>query len=278
MTGIHLDGATRVVAIVGDPIAQVKSPGGVSRTFAARGLNAVVVPIHVTPADVDGFIRGASLARNFDGIIATVPHKFAAFGHCATATGRARFLVSANVLRRNADGSWHGDAVDGAGFVDAMRGSGYEPSGRAALVVGAGGAGSAIAHALVEAGVVRLAVHDGDSTRRDALLERLRSLRTPVQPGSDDPSGFEIVVNATPTGMRPEDPLPVRVERLAPGMFVGDVITAPEVTPLLHAARQAGCVTQTGVAMFQGVLQRMIAFLLEDGPLAARLAGEPPRP
>lgn len=268
MPDIQLDGATRVVAIIGDPIAQVKSPGGVSRTFAARGINAVVVPIHVTPADVDAFIRGASLARNFDGIIATVPHKFAALGHCATATDRARFLVSANILRRNADGSWHGDAVDGAGFVDAMHRTGGELRGRAALVVGAGGAGSAIAHAFVEAGIARLAIHDGDRVRRDALLDRLRTLGTPVQPGSDDPSGFDVVVNATPAGMRPGDALPVRIDRFVPGMFVGDVITAPEVTPMLHAARAAGCMTQTGVAMFDGVLGRMVAFLLEQGPLA----------
>lgn len=269
MTVLHLDGATRVVAIIGDPIAQVKSPGGVSRTFAARGVNAVVVPIHVTPADVDGFIRGASLARNFDGIIATIPHKFAALRHCATATERARFLASANILRRNADGSWHGDAVDGAGFVDAMRATGYTPAGRTALVVGAGGAGSAIAHALFEAGVSRLAVHDGDVARRDALLNRLRSLGAAVLAGSDDPEGSEIVVNATPAGMQRHDPLPVRAAGLAAGTFVGDVITVPEVTPLLQAAGQAGCVTQTGVAMFEGVLRRMIAFLLEAGPLAA---------
>jgi len=273
-----LDGRTRVLVIIGDPIAQVKSPAGVTRTLAERGRNAVVVPIHVTPADVDAFIRGFSLARNVDGIIATIPHKFAAYAHCATATERAHFLASVNTLRRNSDGTWHGDAVDGVGFVDSMHVAGVDPRGKRALVVGAGGAGSAIALALLDAGASALAVHDVDTARRDSLIERLASLgRAPVTPGSDDPAGFEVVVNATPTGMRQDDPLPVRVERLARTAFAGDVITAPAVTPFIEAARSRGCVTQVGGGMFDGVMKRIVAFLLEAGPLAEAEGSGGPR-
>ena len=64
----RLNGETRVLAIIGDPIAQVKSPGGVTQLLNERGRNCVLVPIHVSPADMDGFIRGVSLARNVDGI------------------------------------------------------------------------------------------------------------------------------------------------------------------------------------------------------------------
>lgn len=264
-----LNGETRVLAIIGDPIAQVKSPAGVTQSLLERGRNAVLVPIHVTPADVDGFLDGLGRARNVDGIIATVPHKFAAYRHCASATDRAHFLGAVNVMRRNADGTWHGDMCDGVGFVDGIRAAGCVPQGRRALLVGAGGAGSAIALALLEAGVTELAVHDGDAARRDALVERLRGrFGARVRVGSTDPDGFGVVVNATPAGMRPEDPYPVDVSRLAPAMFVGDVITAPAVTPLLEAARRLGCPTQVGAGMFAAVRELMLDFLLQAGPLA----------
>jgi hypothetical protein len=122
-----LSGETLVVPIVGDPIAQVKSPDGITRMFAARGCNAVVVPLQVTPGDFDALIGGLSSSSSVGGLIATVPHKFALTAHCATLTDRARFLGSVNVTRRNPDGTWHGDQVDGAAFVAAVRAAGGTP-------------------------------------------------------------------------------------------------------------------------------------------------------
>ena len=87
-----LNGETRLFIIVGDPIAQVKSPAAVTRAMNALGHNCVVVPVHVSREDFDRFMAGAGLIRNLDGIIATVPHKFAAYAHCATASARSHFL------------------------------------------------------------------------------------------------------------------------------------------------------------------------------------------
>jgi shikimate dehydrogenase len=264
-----LSGATRVIAIIGDPIAQVKSPAGVTQALLKNERNALVIPIHVSPADLDNFVRGVSLAKNFDGFIVTVPHKFAALKYCATATERARFLGAVNVLRRNADGTWHGDMVDGPAFVSGIRTAGCKPEGLRALLVGAGGAGSAIALALLEAGVTELSVHDEDVVRRDALIERLRTrFSGRVHVGSSDPTGFTLVANATPVGMREGDPYPVQVDKFTPDMFVGDVITAPVVTPMIEAARRAGCSTQIGGGMFLADQELMLAFLMEAGPLA----------
>ncbi|MGK7869591.1 shikimate dehydrogenase family protein [Falsiroseomonas sp. E2-1-a20] len=258
-----LSGATRLHVIIGDPIAQVQSPGGISREFAARGRDAVLVPMQVAPAHVDALMEGLRHAGNLDGIVVTVPHKFAAFPHCASTTDRAGFLNSVNILRRRADGGWHGDMTDGAAFVGGLAAAGYDPRGRRALMAGAGGAGTAIALALVEAGVAELAIHDADVARRDRLLARLAGLGPAVlRAGSDDPAGHELIVNATPAGMAPGDPLPFRADRLAPGMFVGEVITSPEVTPLLHAARAMGCGTQTGIGMFAAGRAMMVDFLL----------------
>ncbi|WP_347559054.1 shikimate dehydrogenase [Robbsia sp. KACC 23696] len=267
---LNLSGATRVLAIIGDPIKQVKSPGSVTDALNARGQDAVVVPIHVTPQDVNAFIGAFGLCRNVDGIIVTIPHKFATYPHCASATERADFLGAVNILRRNADGSWHGDMVDGMGMVGGIVKQGGDPRAKRALLVGAGGAGTAIALALLEAGVSFLAIHDADVTRRDALIDRLRQ-RFPdnVGVGSADPSGFRLVVNATPMGMKPEDPFPVEIDKLSSDTFVACAITSPHVSPWIEAARARGCKGSVGLDMFAALQDLMVDFLLESKPLTS---------
>lgn len=260
---LNLDGASRVHFIVGDPIAQVKSPAGVSQAFQDAGLNALCIPAHVAPADLAAWTAGVSLSKNVDGIIVTVPHKFAYFDLCATTSERGAFLKSINTLRRNADGSWHGDMFDGMGYVKALALKGCQLQGQKALLVGAGGAGSAIAYSLATGGVRELAIHDEDTVRRDALVQRLASLGTcTVVVGSSDPTGFDIAINATPIGMKEGDPYPIDVTRFTPAMFVGCVITAPAVPPMIAAARAMGCNTLTGADMFAQVKDLMVAFLM----------------
>ena len=262
-----LNGATRLHVIVGDPIAQVKSPEGLTKGFASRGQNAVVVPIHVTPADLDAFFDGASRVQNLDSIIATIPHKFACYAHCAEASDRAHFLRAAQTLRRLPDGRWYGDNFDGVGFVNSLLAKGCQVQGARALLIGAGGAGSAIAYALIEAGVRELAIHDSDKQRLRTLIERLRERATvPVREGSTDPTGYDLVANATPAGMRPGDPLPVMVDRLSPEAFAGCVITAPPVSPFIEAARARGCRTAVGTDMFAAVAALMLDFLMPPEP------------
>jgi shikimate dehydrogenase len=256
-----LSGETLVVPIVGDPIAQVKSPDGITAIFAERGVNAVVVPLQVAAADLDALLTGLTPSASVSGLIATVPHKFGLAAHCATLTDRARFLGSVNVARRNPDGTWHGDQVDGAAFAAALP---VKPEGAKALQVGAGGAGSAIALALLEAGVAELRLHDADPTRRDRLVGRLRErFGARVTAGAPDPDGVDLVANATPMGMREGDPYPVDVTRLKPGTVVGDVVTKPAVPPLITAARAAGCATSTGGDMFGRVAVLIVDFLLD---------------
>lgn len=259
----ELSGATRLYPIVGDPIAQVKSPAGVTHGLRERGVDGVCVPAHVPPADLAAFVDGLGRARNVDGLIVTVPHKFAAHALCATTTPRARLLGAVNVMRRNGDGSWHGEMLDGLAFVRAGTEGGARPDGARALLVGAGGAGSAIGLALLEAGVRELVVHDSDPARAEALVGRLAGTGALVRAGPADPAGFDMVCNATPAGMREGDPLPVPAAALRPTTFVGDVVTVPEVTPLLRAARDAGCPTATGVEMFRVVQQLIVDFLLD---------------
>jgi shikimate dehydrogenase len=260
---VTIDGATRLHIIVGDPIAQVQSPAGMSQAFAVLGRNAVLVPVHISAADLSEFLETASHVQNLDGIVVTIPHKFACYHFCMSATERAHFLGAVNVMRRAPGGGWSGEMLDGLGFVGAIRAKGCRPEGKRALLVGAGGAGSAIALGLIEAGVRELAIHDADAARRDVLIGRLSAkLETPVFPGSEDPTGFDLIANATPAGMRPGDPLPIDAGRLTPEMFVGCVITAPAVSPIVETARRIGCKTSVGGDMYAAGQQLMLDFLL----------------
>jgi shikimate dehydrogenase len=257
-------GATRVYFIVGHPIAQAQAPHRLTRGFEEARHDAIVVPIDVLAEDVDAFVASASRLGNVDGIIATIPHKFAVVKHCATASETTRRLGAANLLRRNADRGWHGTMLDGASHVAAMRAKGIDLQGKRALLVGAGGAGGAIGLALLEAGVRELAVHDVSAARRDALIATLASSHPgAVRAGSADPDGFDTVTNATPAGMEGSDPVAVDTKRLKPTMFVSDVVTKPEVTPLLQTARALGCAICTGVDMVDAQLPLMVRFYLE---------------
>jgi shikimate dehydrogenase len=267
----RLDGATRVYYVVGDPITQAKAPARMTQGFVQCGLNAVLVPMHVAARDLDAFMHGASSAQNVDGMIMTVPHKLAAYRYCATTTERARCLGATNVLRRDAARRWFGETTDGASFVAGIRAAGFKPRGLRALVAGAGGAASAIALELLESGIEELAIHSRTAETRDRLVDLLHA-RHPaaiVRAGTADPTGFDLVVNGTPAGMNTGDPLPVTAERLTPAMFVGDVITVPEITPLLAAAREIGCRTATGLDMVNAAIGLMLDFFLAGNPPAA---------
>jgi shikimate dehydrogenase len=258
-----LTGATRLHIIVGDPIAQVKSPGGITAGFAVRGHDGIMVPVKVATEDLAALLAVADKLKNLDSIVVTVPHKFACFGHCASTTDRARFIGAVNVMRRRADGRWHGDMVDGLGFAGAVRAHGFDPAGKRALLIGAGGAGSAIGQALLADGVRELAVNDADAMRRDALIKRLGGMNAGrVVAGSMDPAGFDLIANASPAGMRADDPLPVDVSKLSAAMFVGCVITVPAVSPLVVAARARGCATSTGIDMYQASQNTLLDFIL----------------
>jgi len=111
--------------------------------------------------------------------------------------------------------------------------------------------GSAIAASFAMAGVGELAVYDVRAESADALAARLRehAPSVKVSSGSNDPAGFDIVVNATPMGMEPGDPLPMDVDRIAPSTFVGEVVMRETMTAFLRAAEARGCRYQVGTDM-----------------------------
>ncbi|MEO8739413.1 MAG: shikimate dehydrogenase [Casimicrobiaceae bacterium] len=244
-------GTTSLIAHFGDPIAPVKAPMIYNPYFESRGIDAVVVPMGVRAADYADTLRAVFRFTNIRGALVTMPHKVATVALVNECTTAVHIAGSCNAILRRVDGSLLGDMFDGAGFVRGVERKGFAVAGSRCLVVGSGGVGSAIAAALAAAAPSTLAVFDAHAPSADALGDRLR-LHYPeldVRSGSKDPAAFSLVVNATPLGMNADDPLPVDVERIAPGTFVGEVVMQQEITPLLRAARARGCPTQVGTDM-----------------------------
>ncbi len=140
---------------------------------------------------------------------------------------------------------------DGEGFVRGVLRKGVTLKGASALVVGSGGVGSAIAASLAAAGVARLGLFDVNAASANGLADRLRAhyLALQVNTSSNDPAGFDVVVNGTPLGMNAGDPMPLEVSRIAASSFVGEVVMKSEMTGFLAAAKARGCAVQVGTDM-----------------------------
>jgi shikimate dehydrogenase len=169
---------------------------------------------------------------------------------------------SCNAVLRRSDGSLAGDMFDGTGFVRGLARKGFAMRGARCLVVGAGGVGSAIAAALAAEGAAAIALNDVRAEAADALAARVRTHYPALdaRPGSGDPAGYDLVVNATPLGMNPGDPLPFDAARLAPSTFVGEVVMRQEITPVLAAARARGCRIQVGTDMLFEMIPAYLEF------------------
>jgi shikimate dehydrogenase len=260
----QLSGTTRLFPIIGDPVRYVESPVRLTRTFGKRGHNGMCIPMQVPAGGLDVIMAGLTATPNVDGILVTMPHKHTAFAHCTTSSDRARMLGVVSVIRRNPDGTWHGDMLDGPAFVKAQKDHGANIEGARAFLVGTGSAGSAIAIALLEAGVRELVIHDADESRVTGLLDLLADLSDGrAAAGPPDPAGCDLVFNATPMGMEDGDPLPVDAALLTSSMFVGDVIAGHGLTPFIEAAQAAGCKTANGGHMVEAVQDLMADFMLD---------------
>ena len=246
-----ITGKTRLIAHLGYPTESFRAPMIYNPYFEKHGIDAVVVPMGVTSENYAVFLPQVFRLSNIHGALVTMPHKLTTVGLLDEATTTVAVAGSCNAVRLDAAGRLVGDIFDGEGFVRGVLRKGRRLQGAGALVVGSGGVGSAIAASLARAGVARLGLFDPHAPMMDGLAGRLRQHYPALEvlTGSKDPAGYDIVVNATPLGMKPGDPLPVDVARIDPAAFVGEVVMKQEITPFLAAARDRGCQYQVGLDM-----------------------------
>ena len=255
-------GSTRLYGLVGDPLRTAKSPQLLNQLFASQGVDAVCVPLMVPAGDLALFVGGARILRNLSGLLVTMPHKQRMLDFVDEQHSTARQVGAVNVIRCDDDGRWVGATSDGAGCVLGMQWEGNDPANKSVLLIGAGGAGSAIAFAVAAAGARTLTICDIDERRADDLAHAVAATTgCNAVAGQSDPRGFEIVINATALGMNASDALPVNPEWLEPGSVVVDIVNSPEPTRLLRAASTRRCRTQDGRPMHEGQAVHALRFL-----------------
>ncbi|VUS68808.1 shikimate dehydrogenase family protein [Klebsiella spallanzanii] len=257
-----ISGNTRLIAHLGYPTAMFKAPMIYNPWFVHQQVDAKVVPMGVKPEDYAAFVPTLFKMTNIIGALVTMPHKIATCELVQHISPTAAIAGACNAIRLEADGSLSGDMFDGEGFVLGIQRKGFVTQGARALVVGSGGVGSAIAASLAAAGVSALTLYDARSQTAEALAERLLAHypQLDITLMQRDPQGHDLVVNATPLGMKEGDPLPLDPQRLTPGTFVGEVVMAQEFTPLLLAAQAAGCPIQRGTDMLFEMIPAYLRF------------------
>ncbi|MFJ2755824.1 shikimate dehydrogenase family protein [Nocardioides sp. NPDC087217] len=258
-----ISGKTLLIAHLGFPTETFKSPLIYNPFFEKAGIDAAVVPMGVQAGDFETFLPELFKLDNIRGALVTMPHKMMAIELADEVSPTARIAGAANVLRKRDDGRLVADMFDGEGFVRGVLRKGRQLARTSALIIGAGGVGSAIAASLAAAGVTRMGLVDTSDGAAESLSSRL-SKHYPdltVRTGSADPTGYDLVVNATPLGMNDGDPLPIDINLLSSTTFVGEVVMKSAVTPFLRAARERGCEIQVGVDMLFEQVPANLEFL-----------------
>jgi shikimate dehydrogenase len=259
---LPITGKTRLYGLLGDPLKSAKSPELLNRTFDQQSADAVCVPFEVAANDLQAFVAGARAMRNLSGLLVTMPHKQRMLDFVDELHPTARQVGAVNIVRCGEDGRWAGAMFDGMGCVLGMQWEGHRPADKAVLLIGAGGAGRAIAFAVASAGARSLTICDVEERRAQELAEAVAAAtRCTTGAGPADPKGFEVVINATALGMNADDALPVDPQRLDPGSLVVDIVNSPGPTALYRAALARGCHAQDGRPMHEGQAVYALSFL-----------------
>jgi shikimate dehydrogenase len=258
-----IDGRTKLIAHIGDPTETFKSPMIYNPYFEARNINAVVMPLGCKSGDYAAFLKLLFRLTNILGALVTMPHKIATLALVDEASVSARIAGACNAVKMDQRGRLIGDMFDGEGFVRGLERKGRRITGASAFIAGCGGVGSAIAASMAKAGVSRLGLYDVSTSAMNALAGRLQSHypNLEVVAGSADPAGYDIVVNATPLGMKEGDPLPMKLDGISPSTFIGEVVMSEEMTPFLTAVRAKGCEVQVGTDMLFEQIPAYLEFL-----------------
>lgn len=252
--GFQIKGTTRLLGLIGDPIAQVKSPAAINPIFAAKGADIACIPLHVPAHDLFAIWTGLKAMPNLVGFGITLPHKKTAIELCDSLDPLAARIGAVNLVRRERDGSFRGYQFDGRGFVRGLEAQNIRIEGRNVLMIGAGGAAVAVAFALVEAGAKGLTICNRTREKAEALAHALNAdfKRVVAKANATRPEPWQFVINATSLGLHETDRLPLEIDLIRPGMTVADLVAEPEITPLLSLARAKGAEIHSGIHMIRG--------------------------
>ncbi len=258
-----ITGTTQLYAIIGDPIAHVRTPMAFNDYFAARKINAVCLPIHILRDDLPRGWGGLKSFANLKGFIVTAPHKQELAQLCDTLVQDGAYTQVVNTVRRESDGKFVGTLLDGRGFVAGLKSHGHKVEGCSFYIAGAGGAGTALAYALAASGATAITIHNRTRTKAENLVAGVAKAfpNCKVKLGTSNASGHDVAVNATSLGLNPDDGHSFDLSSVDKSSLVAEVVMKPELTPLLIAATERGYAIHFGIHMLNGQLDLMMEFL-----------------
>jgi shikimate dehydrogenase len=243
--------STRLIALLGDPVAHSLSPVFQNAAIRAAGVHGVYVALRTTADHLPGLLRGIAHAGGGGNV--TVPHKRLAAGLLDRETDAVRRTGACNTFWFE-NGLIHGDNTDVAGLRAAVSSIlGGEPTGARVLLLGAGGAARAVVVGLAAAGAARIDVMNRTGSAAAELAAELGTSITPVaalkREGGSGELRYDLVVNATSLGLRDGDPDPLPVSRLRPGTPVLDLVYRRGGTPWVRALQENGFPAADGTEM-----------------------------
>lgn len=249
-----------VAEVIGDPIAQSKSPTIHNFWIAELGLDAEYRRARVTPEGLAGHIARATADPDWRGCNVTLPHKLAVMKLVGDPGGVRGSIGAMNTVLRGADGTLTGTNTDAAGFYDPLHG--FDLAGKPVVVVGAGGAARAVLFALARLGVGPVTILNRNVLKAATLLSAF-GLKGRALPLDAPLPSATLLVNASALGMVGQPPLDLDLSPLLADALVYDLVYAPLETPLLAAAQARGLDTVDGLEMLVG--QAALAFELFFG-------------
>lgn len=261
--------STGLVALIGYPVAHSFSPLMQNAAFAAADLDLVYLAFSVIPSDLPAALAGLK-ALGFRGANVTVPHKEAVIKYLDVVDPTATRIGAVNTIV-NENGGLIGYNTDAGGFLRSLQEAGYDPAGKKAVILGAGGAARAVAFALAGAGCTGLTIANRTGERAGHLAAALSGLGIPVEACTMREDELrpriekaEVVINATSAGMVPkEEVIPLPSAWLHAGQWVYDLVYNPLETRFLQEARERGCRVISGLGML--LYQGATAFTLWTG-------------
>lgn len=274
---MNINGSTDIYGLFGYPIKHTSSPAMHNIGFQKLGINAVYLPFEVKPEDLSQALA-ALPALGIKGVNLTIPHKEACLEFLDDLSPEARLIGAVNTVVAEG-GKLTGYNTDALGFITSLREDlEFDPAGHSVFMLGAGGASQAVTMQLACSGVKNIFITDLDLQKSKKIANHILECGREVDSKSPEfekkmskcsieavelksaefkekISKCQLVVNATPVGMKPDDPLPIDEDLLRPDLFVYDLVYNLKTTKLVTAAKKKGgkAVTGTGMLLYQGV-------------------------
>ena len=269
---MKINAVTRVMAVIGDPIAHSLSPLMQNWFIEQTGVNAVYTAFHVTPDQIENCVNGMR-ALGISGFNVTVPHKAAVVGFADSLSPEVEQLGVANTLH-NQDGHVTAHVTDPVGFIESLGRERERFEGASVLLFGAGGASTSVAYALGKLKIKALYITDPATSRANSLanmcrqkfnLTKVTIIESPEPNINDIINSCDVLINTSPLGMHPLEDKSVITDftPISSRHFIYDLVYNPGMTRLMQLGKEQGARVQNGLGML--IHQGLASFRIFTG-------------